>query len=906
MTDERTNDPSKDSADDIPTEAHQPDETVVGDDRTVFAEDDATDSASAAAGLPQNIAGYRIIGKLGEGGMGIVYKAKQQDPQREVALKVIRGGAHVDEHTIKRFQQEIHLHAPLKHPGIAAIYDAGYTDDGQRFFTMEFVQGDPLDHYIRAHPLTDGNPRKQIEFRLGLFFKICEAVSYAHQRGVIHRDLKPSNILVVESDASDGPRELELKILDFGLARTIDPDDGRADRTRFGVIQGTPPYMSPEQALGKQDEIGLHSDVWALGVILYKLLTDRLPLNVEGSSILEACRIICDEDPPRPSAVNPELRGDLETIMLKALNKPVSERYESVPTLQGDIGRFLSNQPILARQPSAMYVLRKLIVRNKGAFAFVTTLVVLLAAFAVTMSAMFGIQRRERMRAVRETQKAEQINTFLQDMLSSVNPDEARGREVTVREVLDEASEEMETGLSDQPEVQAAVRATIGNTYVALGAFDEAEDHLERALATRKELFGDTHLEVSSSLSDLAGLRRETGDYEAAEAHFRETLSMNRLLLSDDDPRVATSLSNLSLLLKDQGQYAEAESLCRQALDIRKRHLGENDSDVALSLNNLATLLQEQGKYAEAEPLMREALAKDRAILGEDHPDVASDLSNLATLLLSQGKYAEAEPPLREALALNRMLYGDDHPSVASTLNNLATALDYQGKYEEAEPMYREALVLYKAILGEEHQAVASVLNNFATILQALEKYEEAEATHRDALAMRRKLLGEEHPHVATSLANLAFVLQDQGKLAGAEPMYREALEIRRKALGNDHPRVASTLLGLGSLLIDRGDAAGAEPLLRRCIEIRLMTRPKTSWVVAYAENTLGHCLSKQGRYSEAESLLVESVPIIIESGAPSLKRKQLAVERVITLFEAWGKNEQVAHYRGELDKLSN
>ena len=900
-----------------------------GDDATIkgpdpssreSADSERTMGIPGVADLPQTIADYRIIRKLGEGGMGIVYEAEQQDPHRSVALKVIRGGPYVDEYTLKLFQREIHTLALLKHSGIAAIYEAGHTETGQHFFAMELVGGVPLDEYILTLPVDASDPRRQIRQRLDLFLQICDAIAYAHQRGVIHRDLKPNNIMVVQGAEESGNSAAPTKVLDFGLARiTSGEEDGATVLTRAGQVLGTLPYMSPEQARGIPEEIDLRTDIYALGAILYRLLTGKLPLELGRSATHEAVRRICEETPERPSLINRHLGGDLETIVLKALEKTTAERYQSVLALSGDITRYLTNQPILARPPSTAYQLKKLVQRHKGAVAFAGTMVVLLAAFAVTMSAMFGVQQRERRRAdaerdrameqteraTSEAQKAAQINTFLQEMLSSVDPEKARGEEVTMRQVLDEASERMETGLAEQPEIQAAVGSTIGKTYMALALYDSAEPHLNHALATRRELFGEEHVEVASSLSDLAGLMWERGDYQAAEPYFRDALEIHCQLLGREHLSVASDMSNLALLLKDQGRYAEAESLCCEALAVRRKLLDASAPAIALSLNNLATLLQAQGRYAEAVPLMREALETRRVVLGEDHPEVAEGLNNLAALLVSRGEYGEAEPLLRDALALNRKLYGDDHPSVAITLSNLATSLDYQGRYMEAEQLYREALVLYKAILGEQHPAVAGILNNLATLLNTLENDEESEALHRETLSMRQALLGADHPSVATSMANLALVLHDRGALAEAELLYRRALEIRQGALGDDHPRVASTLLGLGAVLVDEQKAPEAEPLLRRCLEIRRGATDEDSWLVAHAKSTLGRCLACQGHYVEAESLVVASLPVIEKASALSLRRKQQAIEHAIALYEDWGKPQEAASYRNALGRLS-
>ncbi|MBD3161122.1 MAG: tetratricopeptide repeat protein [Candidatus Eisenbacteria bacterium] len=863
--------------DTFPNSPGEPDETIASDS-----------SPTAAPDLPAEIGGYRILRKLGEGGMGIVYEAEQRDPRRRVAVKVIRGGAFVDEQTVRLFQREVQTLGRLKHAGIASIYEAGRTEDGQHFFAMELVHGLPLHEYLRARTETHGLSRGEILHRLALFRKICDAVNYAHQRGVIHRDLKPSNIIVAVGEGEIGSEDPEIKILDFGLARIVDADaPGATVVTGQGQIQGTLPYMSPEQARGVPDEIDLRTDVYALGIILYRFLTGVHPYDVGRASIPEAIRVICQESPARPSGVVRWVRGDLETIVLKALEKEPDRRYQSAYALAEEIERHLANQPILARPPSAAYQLRKLIARHKGAFAFIVSLVVVLAAFAVTMSWMFGIQRQERMRAdaerdraVVEGQKAERINRFLQEMLASIDPEQARGREVMVRDVLDEAGRRLETSLSDQPEIQAAVRTTIGNTYRALGRFDEAEPHLREALAIRRERLGEENAEVAGSLSDLAALLWEKGEYEAAEPLFREALKVNRSATEGTSPEVATSLNNLALLLKSRGRYDAAEPLLRDALRMRRALFGDRHPEVASSLNNLSGLLEVQGRHADAEPPARDALAIRRELLGEDHPDVAQSLNNLATILQAQGKYDEAEPVMREALERARAVYGSVHPATTASLNNLALLLDQRGDPASAEPLYREALRVYRQVLGEEHPSIASSMNNLAGVLRRQERYAAAESLYRASLAMRRGVLGEEHPAVATGMNNLAMVLQDRGRDEEAEALYRRALDVRERLLGPEHPRLASSLLGLASLLLDRGDPGGAEALLVRCRSIYERNPPRDPWIGAYAENLLGCALAARGAGAEAESLLEGGLRVLEGSVTVPRRIRDEAVRR--------------------------
>jgi eukaryotic-like serine/threonine-protein kinase len=873
---------------------------------------EATPSGSSPADW---IAGYRVIRKLGEGGMGVVYEVEQQNPRRSVALKVIRGGAALDEQSARYFQREAESLARLKHPGIAAIFEIGCTDEGRRFFTMELVQGTRLDEYLRAHPLAEDEFRARIRERLAIFLKICQAINSAHQRGVIHRDLKPSNIMVLEGpESGSSPHRAEplIKILDFGLARITDAETGEGSiLTQSGQILGSIPYMSPEQAAGAAEAIDLRTDVYSLGVMLFEMLTGQPPYEVCGLPLFEALRVVREQAPRKPGGIRRFLRGDLETIVLKALEKEPGQRYQSVLALAEDIERYLDSQPILAHPPSARYQLRKLIARHKTAFAGALTLLVLLAAFGVTMSVMFQRQRQERLRAdearreaVLEADKARQVTEFLQKMLASVDPAKALGKEVTVREVLDEASRGAEAGLSSQPEVAAAIRSTIGQTYMALGLYEPAESHLRSALETRERLLGENDPDVASSLNDLGALFWKQGDYKEAEPLLRRALASHRNVPGGDLPDVALDLSNLGLLLKDQGNYAAAESLYRESLALRRQVFGEENVEVAGSLDNLAGLLQARGRFAEAEPFCRQALAIRRKLQGERHPEVALSLNNLANILQSEGKYPEAEGVMREALAMGKEILGPDHPSVSSTLGNLAMVLSYQGKYAEAESLYLQALGLCRKQLGEQHPAVASAMSNLAGLYQTEGRPAEAEPLYRRCLEMRKKLFGPEHPAVAMSLNNLAVVLQDQGRLGDAEPLFRQALALRRRLLGPTHPHVANSLLGLGSLLLRKGDARQAEPLLQECLAIRRGAKSQEAWPVAQAENALGACLTLERRYPEAESLLVVSTPVITASTVASPERKREALRRTIALYQAMNAPGKAEPYRAQLAQL--
>ncbi|MFC1572489.1 tetratricopeptide repeat protein [Candidatus Eisenbacteria bacterium] len=896
--------------------------------------------------LPKQIGGYEIVGMLGEGGMGVVYEAVQQSTQRPVALKVARGGTYLDEHQIKLFQREIRTLALLKHPRIAAVYEAGRTEEGRHFFAMELVRGVPLDEYLRSQGRQSSIGRREIRARLALFLKICDAITYAHQRGVIHRDLKPSNILVVRrgqvDDAISADRSTDgedIKILDFGLARMTDADVTITTMVKdVRKIQGTLAYMSPEQAQGNPDEIDLRSDVYALGVVLYEMLTGERPYDIQRNMIHEAIRVICEEAPRRPSSTVRVLRGDVETIALKALEKEPGRRYQTVLGLAEDIQRFMSNQPILARSPSATYQFRKLVARHKGLFAFATTLFILLAVFGIIMSVLFESQRRE-------TRKADRINAFLQEMLSSVKPAEM-GREVTVREVLDETAMGIATGLEEEPEVQAAVRATIGNTYAALGEYEAAEPLLVTALNDRRRVLGDKHRDVANSLSDYANLKHFVGEYAQAESLHRAALEMRTDIFGDDHPAVAASLQDLGLSLKFQSNYAVAESLFHEALAMRRRHQGPEHPEIARILNHMAAALSGQGRLDEAEISLREGLAMRERLFGEEHPDVATSTSDLAYLLGMKGKYeeaisltreaqtlwvkilgeehptvarnlnnlaywlscngkqAEAERYHRECLAMRRKLLDEDHPDVVGSINNLAVTLIYQAKYTEAEPHAREALRLFKKLLGEEHEYVATALNNVGYVLMSQDKYPEAEPFFLDALALQRKIHGEKHHGVALALCNLGVLYHQYGRRAEAEPLLREALAMRREVLGDEHDSVGETLARIASILLDRDQNEEAEPLLRESVSIYEKAQNTGPWTYGI-RSMLGVCLARLDQRAEAESLLAESRAILIELPRVGWACR-LEFQRAAAVYEAWGDSKTAELYREALKRLQN
>jgi serine/threonine protein kinase/Flp pilus assembly protein TadD len=722
---------------------------------------------------PASIGPYRILGRLGEGGMGVVFEAEQQRPRRRVALKVVRGGQFVDEQQVRMFQREADTLARLKHPNIGAIYESGCTDDGQHFFAMELVHGETLDVHLEQRPRT--LDRRELEQRLRLFRKIVDAVHYAHQRGVIHRDLKPSNIIVTEpGDGDDGapdPDAPGIKILDFGLARITDTDVAAPTMlTEVGTIRGTLPYMSPEQTGGNPEEIDVRADVYALGVILYEMLTDTKPYATDNTGLIEAVRIICEEA-PKPLSQNwsgtRRPNADLETIVHKALEKDVERRYGSAAALSEDIGRYLARQPILARPPSAVYQLRKLVSRHKLGFAFATTLALLLLGFGIGMSVLYARAVDAEGQASREAETAERALRFMIGLFETSDPSEAQGNTITAREILDQGAEKIEVELEAQPEVQARLMGTMGWVYRGLGLYEEAEPLLERSLEIRRRALGPDHQDTLLSMNDLA------------------------------------------VLYANRGRYAEAERLHVEALEGQRRVLGSEHGDTLRSMINLAVVHGRNGRYAEAEQLYSEAAETQRRVLGPDHAATLGSVNNLAVFYTARGRYDEAEPLHRAALEGRRRVLGQDHPETLNSMTNLAVLYDKQGRLDLAEPLYLQGLESQRRVLGEDHPETLTSAYNLGNVYLRQGRLDDARLQFLAALEGQRRALGDDHPDSLDTLYNLACVSSLQGRKREALDYLGEALDLGY-TYGGD-PAGMLTDPDLSALHTEPGFAAIAE-----------------------------------------------------------------------------------------------
>jgi non-specific serine/threonine protein kinase/serine/threonine-protein kinase len=862
------------------------------------------------APLPAFIGRYRIIRLLGEGGMGTVYEAEQEDPRRIVALKVIRPGLATPER-LRRFKHESQALGRLQHPGIAQIYEASTADAGfgpQPYLAMELIRGQSLEVYREAHQL---NTRKRLE----LMVKICEAVHHAHQRGLIHRDLKPGNILVDETG--------QPKILDFGVARLAESDAHETQQTELGELIGTLAYMSPEQALGDPLEVDTRSDVYSLGVILYELLSGRLPYDVTRRQLHQAVQTIREEDPTSLSSIRNDYRGDIETIVDKALEKDRARRYASAADLATDIQRYLNDEPIAARPPTAGYQLQKFARRHRALVGGVAAVfVVLVAGVAVSTSEAIRANRagqaalterdraaaaereakqerdralqaeraatNERNRAVTakaeavqernhalteetraddESATAKAINNFLQqDLLAQASANKQARRDskpdpdLKVRTALDRAAAGIEGKFGKQPLVEASIRQTIGVTYRDLGLYPEAQHQLEAALSLRRHLLSGDHPDTLSSMNALAVLYAYQSKLPEAESMLTRVMEIRRRVLGEGHPSTLESIGDLAQVYDEEGKYPKGELLLTKILDVRRRVLGEDHPDTLHSMTELGWLYQEQAKYTRAEPLVTKALSVQRRVLGESHPDTLYSMHILASLYKKESKYAQAEPLYTGALEGQRGVLGESHPDTLDVMNDLAELYWNEGKYAPAETLYNRVLEIQRQVLGDEHSHTLVTMNNLAALYQDQGKYAQAEPLAIKVLEVRRRTVGEEHPFTATGMNNLAILYGTEGKYGEAAALLDRALAIRRRVLGVEHPRTLLTMANLATVYRMQGKYGEAEPLATRSLEVLRGVAGEENSDTLSAMKGLGLLYRSEGKYAQAEQLLTKLV----------------------------------------------
>jgi tetratricopeptide (TPR) repeat protein/tRNA A-37 threonylcarbamoyl transferase component Bud32 len=885
--------------------------------------------------IGQTIGRYKVLEKVGEGGCGMVYVAQQTEPvRRRVALKVIKLGMDTKQ-VVARFEAERQALAMMDHPNIAKVLDAGSTDTGRPYFVMELVRGIKITDYCDQGNLTTKD-------RLDLFIKVCQAIQHAHQKGIIHRDIKPSNILVTLQDGVAVP-----KVIDFGIAKAT---RGRlTDATVYTQLLqfiGTPAYMSPEQMEMSGLDVDTRSDIYSLGVLLYELLVGATPFDAHllAAAGIDAMRQTIREIEPIPPSTRfttlkrddmtttakrrstpaarliQMLKGDLDWIVMKCLEKDRKRRYETANGLAMDIHRHLAGEPVEAAPPSAAYRFEKFLHRHRGqviAGGVVASALVLGIIGTIWQATVASAQRdkarSEAARALAAESKAHQradelqkVADFQGEMLAQVDPaaagvrlaqdvrarfdaalakdalpDKDREAQVelfagqwsrvnatdTALELIDNtilkpAVAAIEKQFAGQPAIAASLRHVLAERYHNLGLDNAALALEQQALKERRRVLGAEHPDTLLSMGNVGAYLSALGKMDEAQTYYREALEKSRRLLGDDNPQTLNCIANMGNLLVEKGQLTEAEPLLREALQGRRRLLGNEHADTLESIRDWATLLKAQGKLAEAETNYSEVLSKRRRVLGEDNPKTLTSINDLANLLQNQGKLDEATKYFREVTEKRRRILGEAHPATLSSMQDLGSLLDQSGHPAEAESLLREALAKKQQLLGPDHPSTLVSLGNLAVFLIGQDKLTEAEPLCRETLERRKRVMGVNHSETLVANNVMGLVLIRQGKLAEGEPYWREALATAQRLLGPAHPETLVYMHNLAGLALDQKKPAEAEQLFREVIQTGGPALGAGHPTVLSATRRLGGVLLEEKKYPETVELLSTAEPL--------------------------------------------
>jgi tetratricopeptide (TPR) repeat protein len=784
---------------------------------------------------------YRLRHVIGEGGMGVVYLAERKDLGSLVAIKVLRD-AGLSPARRERFATEQRMLAHLSHPSIARLYDADTLADGTPWFVMEYVKGVSITEYCRQIECS-------LEQRLRLFRAVCEAVQYAHEHAVIHRDLKPSNILV--------NTEGGVRLLDFGIAKQLEALDQPVDQTRTALRLMTPAYAAPEQIRG--EPVGVFTDVYALGIVLYELLAGRPPFDLSTRTAAEAERIIVEQVPQKPSAAVPGNQGrwgDLDVLCLTALQKEPGRRYRSVEALIRDIDHYLKSEPLEARPDTLGYRLGKFVRRHRravsaAAFAF-TALVALVVFFTVRLAIA-------RTAAETAATRAQRVQQFMLNLFEGGDKEAGPAEGLRVVTLLDRGVQEARM-LNRERAVQADLYETLGSLYRTLGDFGRADSLLRAALDERKSLFGSNHHEVSNNSAALGLLRIDQAKFDEAEQWAREGL--------------------------------------QQASGIRP----VDNQAVGKATFVLGKVMEARGAYDKAIPLLEEAV-KLQSAAPNPTLELAASLTELANSHFYAGHYDASDAVNRRALTIERQFLGERHPKVADSLVNLGAAQKERGNYRETEQFYREALDITEGWYGHDHPETAGMLYMLGNVLGAENRYEEAAGVLERALAIRRRVYGEAHPRVGNVLNDLGMLALKQGNLDEADARLRRVFDIYKNAYGEHHYLVALALSNLASVSLEREEYAHAEQLYRESVARYTETVSANHLYTGTARIKLGHALVVQRRYAEAEGETLAGYQIVVKQASPSLIWLQTARKDLATIYDALHQPERAASFRGETAK---
>jgi serine/threonine protein kinase/tetratricopeptide (TPR) repeat protein len=794
-------------------------------------------SAAHQAGGPGSglefVGPYRILRYLGAGGMGEVYLAEQTQPiQRQVALKIVRSGM-AGREPLARFELERQALARMDHQNIARIFEAGWTGDGRPYFAMEYVPGTPITEYC-------DRLRLPLRRRIELFLQVCDGVQHAHRKAVIHRDLKPGNILVTETP--EGPT---AKVIDFGVAKAL--GERLTDltlHTAVGQIIGTPRYMSPEQLDVTREDVDTRSDVYSLGVILYELLVGMPPFDElaggRRQSLEELLRRIREQEPSPPSLrvstggpqcdrlaefrgipklqLSRQLRGDLDWIVLKALEKDRERRYSSPGALAADLRRFLGGEPVEARPPSKIYRTRKFLRKHWAAALAVASVFLLLAGVAVVLRIQGLRIAEERDRANLEAESARQVTHFMVALFRNPDPAVSRGRLPDAREMLDRGASRIDSELAEQPLLKARLQHAMARAYENLGDYERAMALYQAALSVQQERLGPEHPDALRTGGDLAGLYWMLGDFAKAGPALRENHEARVRVFGPDSEEALDSLTNIANLELALGHYDQAEPLYRQALEARTRLHGPQHPDTLSTANNLASLYSIMGRHQEALELIRQVWESRRQVQGDDHPQTLGAASNLATQLAEAGQLQQARQLYEETLEARRRVLGEDHPDTLTSENNLGIFLMEQRLLGEAEGPLTRAVNGRRRVLGPDHPDTLTARYNLAQLWIARGRLDDAESNLEEVLQGWTRVLGPEHPHVQRAMGAIATLHYHRRDYRKAEEYFLKVLALRSRLATTD-PALHSTLYNLACVTALQGRKQEAIGYLKRAAD---------------------------------------------------------------------------------------
>jgi serine/threonine protein kinase/Tfp pilus assembly protein PilF len=873
----------------------------------------------SAEGIPERIGAYRIISEIGRGGMGAVYLAERADGQyqRRVAIKLVQGGSAYVPELRRRFSMERQILAALQHPNIAQLLDAGMTDDGTPYLVMEYVEGLRIDRYCDSNELS-------LRARIELFRHVCSAVQYAHRSLVVHRDIKPSNIVVTDEGVP--------KLLDFGIAKLLRGADlpaGILAPAAAPTIALTAPadrlmtreYASPEQIRGFS--ITTATDVYALGIVLYELLTRQHPFEALRPDFLALEHAVCEMEPQPPSAaacglpdvgVAEQLRGDLDSIILKAVRKEPGERYVSAEHFSEDLSLYLDGFPVMARRGTRRYRTMKFIRRHRWGMAASAAFMLVLLAFGAGMSLLAVRLARERTRSNLEAikarqaeQTAEAVNHFLQedllDQASTIKqaeaaPNSKANPDLTVRTALDRAAAGIEGKFTRQPLVEASIRNTIGQAYLNLGLYPDAQRQWERSLDLRRGTSGERDPATLRAMRDLADLELNAGRWAEADPLLHRLLEIDRGTLGPRHPETRSVMYSLGVAYTRQGKYAQAEALLAEALELSRNISGEvNDETVGL-LRDLADVYSNEGKYRDAEPLFEKTLDLQSHLYGPEHNDILITKLYLSRLYDREGKFEQAEEMGAEALHSSRRVLGKDHPTTAFLTSVLAIAFQDRGKYPQAQALFEKALDLDRRLFGRDNPNTLTAFSDVARIHQLQGRYGKAERIFRSTLEVRRRVSGEEHPSTLRLMGSLAALYDREGRYNEEDALLTTTSSAQRRVLGDSHPETLTRLVALGRVQLKEAKFVEAENTLRAALGLYRKTSPDT-WQRYNCESLLGRSLAARKSFSEAEPLEVSGYQGMVSRAAfisaPDqylLKEAEAAASRLT----ATGKSRKIPH----------